>query len=616
MSFVKTENIELTDVSEIDNQSKIYEKIDNVFQGNKIKKILFVIPPDASEATFNLDLVLAKRYPAFPPYGAGLLIKNLKDAFEKKIDCEILDLNFELLKSAHNNKVKNFTYSKWRNFLEQKIYDFKPDLICLSVMFTMGLEQAHSISKFIKENISTPIAVGGVAVSNDIEGSLTAGKYFDFAFLYEGDLALINFIEAVNNFPMTQKLYQIATKANDKIHKITTRLAPNDCDISKKPDYCNLPIGEYSRYGAVGAYNFLRSEDKIASTIISNRGCRARCTFCSVRTFNGLGVRGRSIDSVIDEIKYNKKKYNISHYMWLDDDLLKNENRAIDLFRRIKVEKLNITWDATNGLIASAMTDELMHAAVESGCVGFNLGLESGNDEILRSIKKPGNKKSYLKSKQIFDKYPRIFIKGFTIIGFPDEKIRQINDTVNFFDELEFHWYPLQLLTPLTGTDITNQMIEQGLIAPDHKETSFRGLAAGSKSRSGGLLRNKELNEKKKTTKFTDLLTTLDPEYAPNAKELDDIWFSVDYKLNYRKILRIKNKDKLEVIKLMLDQITDDYTKDNALGNTFLAYIEKELGNEKAFDKRIKLAKKYYNESAYWQVRFEALEIDKVLQSL
>jgi radical SAM superfamily enzyme YgiQ (UPF0313 family) len=609
------ETLNINNTEKVQNLDEIfYIKFSKIFK-KKIDKILFIIPPDASKETFNLDLVLAKRYPAFPPYGAGLLVRNLKDKFKDNINCNILDLNFELLKSAHE-KGREFNYDIWKEHVENNIKNFNPDLICFSVMFTMGIEQAHMIAKLIKNNNPTPIGIGGVAISNDIEGTMKVGKFFDFGFLYEGDVALIDFIYSVNHSNERKKLHQVATVIDEQVYVIKDRITPSECDISKRPDYCNLEIGKYSDYGAVGAYNFLRSSNEKASTIISNRGCRAKCTFCSVRTFNGLGVRGRSIDSIIEELKFNKKKHNISHYMWLDDDLLKNQQRAFDLFTRIKKENLNITWDATNGLIAAAMTDELMNAAVDSGCVGFNLGLESGNDEILRSIKKPGNKKSYLKSKIIFDKYPRIFVKGFTIIGFPNEKISQINDTVNFFNQLEFHWYPIQLLTPLTGTDITNEMIEQGIVPPDHKETNFRGLAAGSKSKSGGVLRNRELNEKKKTSKFFDLLTNLDPNYVPNKQELDDIWFSVDYKLNYEKLLHIKNKDKLEVIKLMLSQITDQYTVDNAMGNTYLAYIEKTLGNEEAYYKRLKNAKKFVDESAYWQVRFEALKIDNVLSSL
>ena len=101
-----------------------------------------------------------------------------------------------------------------------------------------------------------------------------------------------------------------------------------------RPDYLDLPIGNYSDYGAVGAYNFLRGERK-ASTVLTNRGCRARCTFCSVREFNGLSVRSRNTEEVVDEIQFLYETYGITHIMWLDDDLFYNEKRAIELFNGI-----------------------------------------------------------------------------------------------------------------------------------------------------------------------------------------------------------------------------------------------------------------------------------------
>jgi radical SAM superfamily enzyme YgiQ (UPF0313 family) len=314
---------------------------------------------------------------------------------------------------------------------------------------------------------------------------------------------------------------------------------------------------------------------------------------------------------VVDEMEHHKEKYGIKHFMWLDDDLLKDEERIISLFKEIADRNLDITWDATNGLIAAAFTEEIMDAAVKSGCIGFNLGLESGNDEILRQIHKPGNVKSYKKAKEIFSKYPHIFIKGFTILGFPNETISQINNTIKVFQELEFHWYPLQLLTPLAGTEIAFQMVEQGLIAPS-KETSFRGSAAGSKSRSGGTLRQREIAEKHNAREFVNLLETLSENHVPTQKELDEIWFIADYKLNYEKILKIQNHAKLKTIKLMLTQITDEYTFDNAMGNLFLGHIERVLGNLFESERRFQLAEKLRDESEYWKKRFSILGMNKI----
>ena len=128
------------------------------------------------------------------------------------------------------------------------------------------------------------------------------------------------------------------------------------------------------------------------STVLSNRGCRAQCTFCSVRTFNGVGVRRRTVKSVIEELRRILNfEYGIDHIMWLDDDLLYNTKVSMELFNEMVKSKINLTWDATNGLIAAACKDEVISAARDSGCIGVNIGMESGNRKILKRNKKTWN---------------------------------------------------------------------------------------------------------------------------------------------------------------------------------------------------------------------------------
>ena len=52
-------------------------------------------------------------------------------------------------------------------------------------------------------------------------------------------------------------------------------------------------------------------------------------------------------------------------------------------------KNVKMTWDATNGVIAHSLKKfEVVEAAYKSGCVGMHIGIESGNPEILRKIKK------------------------------------------------------------------------------------------------------------------------------------------------------------------------------------------------------------------------------------
>ena len=68
----------------------------------------------------------------------------------------------------------------------------------------------------------------------------------------------------------------------------------------------------------------------------------------------------------MDELKILKYEYGINHIMWLDDDFLKGTERTLKLFNEIIRQGLNITWDCTNGVIASSCTEEIIAAAAAS----------------------------------------------------------------------------------------------------------------------------------------------------------------------------------------------------------------------------------------------------------
>jgi radical SAM superfamily enzyme YgiQ (UPF0313 family) len=577
---------------------------------NPLKKILFAVPPETPENLFDESIALAKRYPLYPPYGPGILCSNL---LSRGYNSKIIDLNYEVISSVHNNK--EFSYIDYIFKLNELIKNYNPDIICISIIFTNAFQEARRICSNIKDIFpEKEIFAGGIAVSNDIKHFLESFPEVTLAFSFEGDEAFPDAIDVINGIKGHTNLKQCSSIIDGVFATLDERSPPLEGNINLKPEYQDLPIQSYSLYGSVGQYSFkFKRKDTRASSVLTNRGCRARCSFCAVRNFNGIGVRQRSIQSVVDEIQHLKEYYGITHITWLDDDLLKDQDRIISLFNEITERKLGITWDASNGLIAGALTDEIISAASKSGCIGFHLGLESGNDEILRKIHKPGNTKAYYRAAEIMRRYPNIYIKGYTIIGFPGETIAQIKNTIKVFVDLEFHWYPLQLLTPVAGTEITQEMESQGLIDPSSKETTYRGMAAGSKSGKGGALRAREVAERINAKPFVNLLETLPDDHVPSSNELEEIWFVADYKLNYEKILFIKDLDKLSEIRNALIQITDSFTKENALGNTFLYHIEKILGNQKEADIRKNLANSYLRDSAYWRARFESFDIYKVL---
>jgi len=590
------------------NNEAISKKLTATFKKGSCNRVLLLNPPQFPSEVIDISMAKNLRYFANPPYGIGLLTSKL---LSKGYEVNLLDINYEILFYIHTNEenlinIDSLTDS-WKEKLKQKIESFKPDIIGISCMFTT-IKDMKEVSSFVKscdENL--PVFAGGASLIHNTESILRDCESIDFISLFEGDIVFSDYLDFVNGKLDATYIKQIATIIDNKYIAIEERSIPKGKDIDSPPNYLNLPIEKYSSFGEIGAYRFWRAPNAKVATAISNRGCSGHCSFCGVRSFNGPGVRSRDINAVADEIESMKQNYGISHIMWLDDDLFFNEKRAIRLFDEIARRKLNITWDATNGVIAAEISDELIDIAVKSGCIGLNIGIESGNPYILRKINKPSTIDDFKHAAKILNKYQQIFTKGFLIIGFPDETLNQIQDTINFAKELALDWYTVQSLCPFPATKIYSEILEK---QQSKKDSSVPTMLEYGSSHMG-TKRLIERKQKKQAKDFYDLFEE-NLEIVPEKEIMNDVWFLTDYRINYEILLKENSHPRLIKFKRFLSDIADRITSENPLANLFLGIVEKKLGNLEESDKRKMLSKGFLDNSDFWSKRFIALGLDKL----
>jgi radical SAM superfamily enzyme YgiQ (UPF0313 family) len=599
----------------------------------KINKILLINPPGMSELDFDSTLAFSKRYWCYPPYGIAILCERLK---QSGFECDILDLNFSFLKSVISESDDLGYEEKILGFIKDKVESFRPDIVGISVMFTMSDEPMQFlISQFSSRKL--PVIVGGVHPTNDPDDVLYKNPELLCLGRFESDNTLPQLLKSINQFKKNEadtyyEAFDMVKNTSflhqDEVFEFPLELSPSLMSFGV-PDYCGLPVEEYSKYGQVGTYHFLRPESRAAGSILAKRGCRAQCTFCSVRSFNGTGVRSREVEKVVTELKelYNK---GIRHFTWLDDDLLYNGKGSLEMFSTIADLNLDVTWDASNGLIAGAITKELLEAMVNSGCVGFNLGIESGSDRILRSVKKPGNCKTFKKAARLIEEFPSLFVKGFLMMAFPDETLSEMKETIDLANDLAHDWYPIQILNPLPSTKIISSVAEAGQLGSDTLEekqkdgTNFtagvfsslrlkRQQAKADKLKVIGSEGDSIAHEKNKKNNGSEI-TFIDyfskehyqNDLVPEQSQYADIWFAMDYYINYEPIFRIENKESLRKKELILEDITNRITRSNPLGLFFLAEVQEKLGKiQEAKNNKI-LVKDLRRNSEFWDVRMNA----------
>lgn len=537
------------------------------------------------------------RYPNYPAYGLAVIAQRLRAI---GTEVRISNLNHEVLKGCvESRSEQEFDFDKiWQDQLDANIHEFRPDLVGVTCMFTMTHGSLKKVCARIKSS-GIPVAIGGVHVTNDAERVLDDIPDADIVFLNEGEIAAEQFVEVVNRKRELEDLAQMVLVDGVTRHRFLQEAKPGTEDINILPAFDLLPMRDTSKYGVVGAFYCFKPKGSRFATVLSNRGCRAQCTFCSVRNFNGMGVRQRSIESVVDEIEILRNEHEIDHIMWLDDDLLKDHARAIGLFNEMVRRNLKITWDATNGLIAASCTEEVIAAAAESGCIAVNIGMESGNPKILREIKKPGRVENFLRAAEVLRKFEQIHASLLLMVGFPGETMAMVLDTINVARKMDLDWSRVSQLQPLPNTPIYDSMVAQGLIEPvGSMNVRFNGGAFGKQVEI-------EQGRQMATSNFEEAFSQIKLDQVPTADQLTDVWFYMNYHLNFHRLFTENRPVKIEQQFKHLKTLSDVISPENGFALYFLGYLQHKVCR-KIEPEILQRLKKRLETSSYWWDRLHA----------
>lgn len=232
-------------------------------------------------------------------------------------------------------------------------------------------------------------------------------------------------------------------------------------------DLDKLPFPNRSLINNKNYYNPL-AKKKPYTMLISSRGCPFKCIYCYNEVFGHMW-RARSAKNVIEEFREIKEKYKIPE-VWIRDDLFSmDKERAIEICDGIK--NIEISWSCQFRVDTSDR--ELLEKMYESGCHMVSLGIESGNREILRNLKK-GITIEKVKEVVKDCKDIGIITRGYFIIGSPGETEETIKESFEVAKSLDLDYFLVSIMTPYVGTELYELGKKQGLIESDSWEESLK----------------------------------------------------------------------------------------------------------------------------------------------
>ena len=140
-----------------------------------------------------------------------------------------------------------------------------------------------------------------------------------------------------------------------------------------------LPMNKY--------YSFI-SKRKNYTILMSSRGCTFQCTFCEQRSGD---IRYRSAKNVADEMEECYQRYGVREIDVFDPLFTINKKRVIEVCKEIQKRNLKLIWSCRSRV--DTIDEEMLIEMKKAGCYRIYFGIESGDEQILKNIKKqqPGN---------------------------------------------------------------------------------------------------------------------------------------------------------------------------------------------------------------------------------
>ncbi len=273
----------------------------------------------------------------------------------------------------------------------------------------------------------------------------------------EGEETMIDLVAALQEGRSLSTVAGLAyIDQSGAFHKNLERQLISDINLVPWPAWDLFPMEHY----AVFTPNSISKRSDRSMIMITGRGCTFKCNFC-YRLDTGLRIR--SDEGIIEEMKALKERYTISNFAFWDELFINSVQRVEGFCKRLIEANLGVTWEC-EGRLNYAKPDLLM-LMKKAGCTFINYGIECFDDQILKNMSKA------LTTKQIVTGIENTLAvgihPGFNIIfGNIGENAETLQKSVDFLIKYDDHGQrrTIRPVTPYPGSPLYFLAIQKGLL--------------------------------------------------------------------------------------------------------------------------------------------------------
>ncbi len=319
-------------------------------------------------------------------------------------------------------------------------------------------------SYYVAENLACKIkkkypdvylVIGGAHVSADPQGVMERGV-FDIGVLNEGEFTLLE---------LARTLAEKGRRSLHEVKGIVFRDEKGEIQFTPPREYIKnldaLPLPARYLLPPLKVYHPTPASYRRLplGVMMTSRGCPNRCTFCDRAVF-GNRVRFHSPERVVQEFEELVCKYGAREIRFFDDTFTLNKSRVLEICALLQKKGLHrIPWTCLTAV--KSVDKEILKAIKDAGCWQVLYGLESGDDRMLKLLKK-GNTVQDNTQAVFWAKEVGLSVRADFIIGTPGETKESMEKTLKFAKSLPLDYAHFNKFVPFPGTEIYHNLVKKG----------------------------------------------------------------------------------------------------------------------------------------------------------
>lgn len=342
--------------------------------------------------------------------------------------------------------------SAFSDFVRQARFD----LFGIKVMACSLMATRETIRLIRDVDPKATIILGGPHVSGAPHRIFDLLPEADYAFHGESEIGLVEF---VNKFSSARIPDSELGKIPNLVWRKGSQTIVNDREFVIDLDTLPFPAWDLMKpneFPQIPHFNGYVRKYPMAPIVLT-RGCPNRCTYCGAELINGRRIRSRSVENVMEEIELLTTQFGVREIHLYDSNCAHPRAPLRQVCERIIANKIDIVWNAPNGIRLDSIDKDLAVLMRQSGCYQVSVGIESGSPRILEQIRKGLSLDTVRENVSIL-REAGIEVIGLFMLGFPGETAAEIKQTISLAMDLPLTAASFAILCPLPGTEIYAQV--------------------------------------------------------------------------------------------------------------------------------------------------------------